>query len=66
MIVALARPRASRKCCSYACVQRSAWVRGSAGTCFSVNKDEMLRLIRAAGFEPWQRDNVYGVVDPAP
>jgi len=38
----------------------------AAGTCFSVNKDEMLRLIRAAGFEPWQRDNVYGVVDPAP
>ncbi|MFN8009850.1 MAG: CofH family radical SAM protein [Holophagaceae bacterium] len=38
----------------------------AAGTCYSVNKAEMLRMIRAAGFEPWQRDNVYGVVDAAP
>lgn len=38
----------------------------AAGTCYSVNKGEMLRLIRDAGFEPWQRDNIYGVVDPAP
>jgi cyclic dehypoxanthinyl futalosine synthase len=32
----------------------------AAGTCYSVNKDEMTRMIRAAGFEPWQRDNIYG------
>ncbi len=38
----------------------------AAGTCYSVNRGEMLRMIRAAGYEPWQRDNVYGVVDPAP
>ena len=38
----------------------------AAGTCHSVNKDEMLRMIRSAGFEPWQRDNVYGTVDWAP
>jgi hypothetical protein len=31
-----------------------------------VNKAEMLRLIQDAGFEPWQRDNVYGVVDANP
>jgi cyclic dehypoxanthinyl futalosine synthase len=37
----------------------------AAGTCHSVNNDEMLRMIRAAGFEPWQRDNVYGAVVPA-
>ena len=38
----------------------------AAGTCHSVNNGEMLRLIRDAGFEPWQRDNVYGAVDLAP
>ena len=38
----------------------------AAGTCHSVNKADMLRLIRDAGFEPWQRDNIYGVVDPDP
>jgi cyclic dehypoxanthinyl futalosine synthase len=35
----------------------------AAGTCYSVNKDEMDRMIRAAGYEPWQRDNVYGQVE---
>jgi len=34
----------------------------AAGTCYSVNREEMNRMIRAAGFEPWQRDNVYGPV----
>ncbi|MDP1830722.1 MAG: CofH family radical SAM protein [Geothrix sp.] len=34
----------------------------AAGTCYSVNRDEMIRMIRAAGFEPWQRDNIYGEV----
>ena len=34
----------------------------AAGTCYSVNKDEMTRMIRAAGYEPWQRDNIYGEV----
>lgn len=38
----------------------------AAGTCYNVNKDEMVRLIRDAGFEPWQRDNIYGIVDPTP
>ncbi len=38
----------------------------AAGTCHSVNKAEMLRLIQDAGFEPWQRDNIYGVVDEHP
>jgi cyclic dehypoxanthinyl futalosine synthase len=38
----------------------------AAGTCYSVNKGEMLRMIRDAGYAAWQRDNVYGVVDPAP
>ncbi len=38
----------------------------AAGTCYNVDKDEMVRLIRDAGFEPWQRDNIYGIVDPAP
>lgn len=38
----------------------------AAGTCFSVNKGEMIRLITDAGYAPWQRDNIYGVVDPAP
>ncbi|MCE1229166.1 MAG: CofH family radical SAM protein [Firmicutes bacterium] len=31
----------------------------AAGTCHSVNRDEMHRMIRSAGFEPWQRDNIY-------
>jgi cyclic dehypoxanthinyl futalosine synthase len=34
----------------------------AAGTCYSVNQDEMDRMIRAAGYEPWQRDNIYGQV----
>ncbi|MDP2876117.1 MAG: hypothetical protein Q8O00_08035, partial [Holophaga sp.] len=34
----------------------------AAGTCYTVNRDEMNRLIRSAGYEPWQRDNIYGVV----
>jgi len=34
----------------------------AAGTCYSVNRDEMSRMIRCAGYEPWQRDNVYGVI----
>lgn len=34
----------------------------AAGTCFSVNTEEMGRMIRGAGFQPWQRDNIYGVV----
>lgn len=35
----------------------------AAGTCFSVNRDEMDRMIRGAGFEPWQRDNIYRPVE---
>ena len=31
----------------------------AAGTCYSVNREEMDRMIRGAGFEPWQRDNIY-------
>lgn len=31
----------------------------SAGTCYSVNRAEMDRMIRGAGFHPWQRDNIY-------
>ncbi|WP_306600594.1 CofH family radical SAM protein [Geothrix sp. 21YS21S-2] len=31
----------------------------AAGTCYSVNREEMERMIRGAGFEPWQRDNIY-------
>ena len=38
----------------------------AAGTCYNVNKGEMIRMITDAGYAPWQRDNVYGVVDPAP
>ena len=34
----------------------------AAGTCYSVNRDEMHRLIEGAGFAPWQRDNIYGPV----
>jgi cyclic dehypoxanthinyl futalosine synthase len=31
----------------------------SAGTTYKVNREEIERMIRDAGFEPWQRDNVY-------
>ena len=31
----------------------------AAGTCYAVNREEMVRMIRTAGFEPWQRDNIY-------
>ena len=34
----------------------------SAGTAYKVNKEEIERLIIQAGFEPWQRDNVYNAV----
>jgi len=34
----------------------------AAGTSFSVDRGAMLRMIRGAGFEPWQRDNGYGPV----
>jgi len=34
----------------------------AAGTCYSVNKEEMTRMITAAGYQPWQRDNIYGEV----
>jgi len=34
----------------------------AAGTCYSVNREEMERMIRAAGYQPWQRDNIYGIV----
>jgi cyclic dehypoxanthinyl futalosine synthase len=34
----------------------------AAGTCYSVNRDEMHRMISSAGFAPWQRDNIYGTV----
>ena len=34
----------------------------AAGTCYSVNREEMERMIRAAGYQPWQRDNIYGQV----
>ncbi len=34
----------------------------SAGTSYSVNRPEMLRMIQAAGYAPWQRDNIYGSV----
>ena len=37
----------------------------AAGTCHSVNRGEMLRMIGQAGFEAWQRDNVYGAVATA-
>jgi cyclic dehypoxanthinyl futalosine synthase len=35
----------------------------AAGTCYSVNREEMNRMIQMAGFQPWQRDNVYAVVE---
>lgn len=38
----------------------------SAGTTFSVDRPCMDRLIREAGFEPWQRDNIYRPVSPGP
>lgn len=38
----------------------------SAGTCYSVNRAEMDRMIQGAGFRPWQRDNIYRPVDSAP
>jgi len=31
----------------------------AAGTCYSVNRDEMNRMIQSAGFASWQRDNIY-------
>jgi cyclic dehypoxanthinyl futalosine synthase len=31
----------------------------SAGTAYKVNREEIERMIGQAGFEPWQRDNVY-------
>jgi len=34
----------------------------AAGTCYTVNLEEMKHLIISAGFTPWQRDNVYGPV----
>ena len=34
----------------------------SAGTTHSVNRDEIERMIKRAGFEPWQRDNIYNAV----
>ncbi len=34
----------------------------AAGTCYHVNRAEMHHLIQSAGFDPWQRDNVYGAV----
>jgi len=34
----------------------------AAGTCHSVNRDEMHRMIEAAGYVAWQRDNTYGLV----
>ena len=34
----------------------------AAGTCHTVNRDEMHRMISGAGFTPWQRDNIYGAV----
>lgn len=38
----------------------------AAGTCHSVNKDEMIRLIRDAGYEAFQRDNIFRPVAPEP
>lgn len=38
----------------------------AAGACFSVNRDEMNRMITQAGFTPWQRDNIYRPVESAP
>jgi cyclic dehypoxanthinyl futalosine synthase len=31
----------------------------AAGTCYSVNREEMERMIQGAGFQSWQRDNIY-------
>ncbi|MBI4912964.1 MAG: CofH family radical SAM protein [Acidobacteria bacterium] len=38
----------------------------AAGTCFTVNREEMIRMIEGAGFRWWQRDNVYGAVEAPP
>lgn len=35
----------------------------SAGTCYSVNHSEMIRMIQGAGYTPWQRDNIYRPVN---
>ena len=35
----------------------------SAGTSYTVNRGEMLRMIEGAGFQPWQRDNIYQPVE---
>lgn len=35
----------------------------AAGTCFNVNKDEMIQLVENAGYIPWQRDNVYQAIE---
>lgn len=37
----------------------------AAGTCHSVNRAEMLRMIEGAGYQPWQRDNIYQPVHPS-
>ena len=34
----------------------------AAGTRYRVNRDEIERMIVQAGFEPWQRDNIYRAV----
>jgi cyclic dehypoxanthinyl futalosine synthase len=34
----------------------------AAGTCHSVNRSDLLRMIEGAGYAPWQRDNVYAPV----
>ena len=34
----------------------------SAGTTHKVNREEIERMITLAGFEPWQRDNVYNPI----
>ncbi len=31
----------------------------AAGTRHVVNRDEMIRMVKSAGFEPWQRNNIY-------
>ena len=34
----------------------------AAGTTYRVNREEIERMIVRAGFEPWQRDNIYGEI----